>query len=344
MGKSKRAWKQIEDQARDDVVEPEDSAKHLANSNLFFVDAKGNAGGAEDLKRRKKRTLEQAPVPVAKEQKTSVAVEPASMPTPMDTKEPESAPVMSQPVSQVSRWKKRHTAWVATKQARKQDDKERKINLGQAGMKFDPEVELQDIWADQNPEKGVLLEKARNRGFEIDVTPLETRKRVYMRPRSKKHTERAKELVDSSGVPVCPAGASFNPDEDQRQEALQVAFTIDEKERTELAKLNKQLNPPSNVVENALPEEDDESELFPSKKPAKPKTKTQKNAKLRQIQEVYDKEKEKTQTKLGKQLNRLGSILSEVKNSEKRDEARRKAMEKLKENPDHRPKIGRAHV
>lgn len=343
MGKSKKAWKQIEDLDRDKIVandNPEATAEHLSNSNIFFVDAKGNAGGMQDLKRRKKRELEDASLPSGKEQKMAdvVMIDPSSLSAPSTV----AAPQSRQSDPQVSRWKKRHAAWVATKKANQQDEKERKLNLDQAGLKFDPNTELHDIWAEnQNPEKGVQLEKARNKGFEVDVTPMEVRKRVYMRPRDKKHVEKAKEHVDPTGTKVAPSGASFNPDEDERQAALQVAYDIDQKERADKAKLHEQLNPPSNIVENALPEEDDESALFPSKKAAKAKTKAQRNAKMRQIQEEYEKEKEKTQAKLGKQIDRLGSILSEVKNEEKKSKSKRDALAKLKEHPDKRPKISK---
>jgi len=242
----------------------------------------------------------------------------------------------------VARWKRRHASWVATKSANIQDDKERRRNLAQAGMTLDANLVITDIWAeDQNPEKGVVLEKARNKGFEIDITPEQNRKRVYMRPRSKKHVERAKELVDTSGVQVCPSGASFNPAEDDRQQVLEKAYVRDEKERADAATLKAKLNPESNVVENALPAEDDESELFPIKKQSKPKTKAQKNAKLRLIQEAYDKAKEKKQVTINKQIDRLGSVLSEVKNDEKKMKARKVTLDKLKEDPDHRPKTSK---
>jgi hypothetical protein len=298
MGKSKKAWKHIEDEQRDDIVldgNPEKSVQAIANSSLFFVDSKGNTGGTEDLRRRKRALTVKASslAPNAKEQKMSssssaVAVV-ESIPTKMEV-------FKGPPSGKVARWKRRHAGWMATKSANIQDDKERRHNLAQAGMTFDANLVITDIWAeDQNPEKGVVLEKARNKGFEVDITPLENRKRVYLRPRSKKHVDRAKELVDPSGVQVCPSGASFNPDEEERQKTLEVAYLRDEKERAEEATLKAKLNPEPNVVENAFPPEDDESELFPSKKQAKPKTKAQKNAKLRQIQEAFDKAKEKTQ-------------------------------------------------
>jgi hypothetical protein len=257
-----------------------------------------------------------------------------SLPTKMEVSKP--------PGSKVARWKRRHASYVATKTANKQDDKERRLNLEQAGMTFDANLVITDIWAeDQNPEKGVVLEKARNKGFEVDVTPMENRKRVYLRPRTKKHVERSKELVDASGVQVCPSGSSFNPDESERQKALEPAFLRDEKERADAESLKVKLNPAPNVVENALPAEDDESELFPSKKQAKPKTKAQKNARLRQIQEAFDKAKEKTQVTINKQIDRLGSVLSGVKNDEKKLRARKETLDKLKEDPDHRPKTSK---
>jgi hypothetical protein len=346
MGKSKKAWKHIEDEQRDEQLLDSDQAssvKTIANSSLFFVDAKGQLGGMEDLKRRKKRPLETvqavSPSPSAKDQKMSssstsatvVAVE--SVPTKMDISRPSS-----------SKYKRRHTSGlrVVTKAAHVTDDKERRRNLALAGMTFDANLIITDIWAeDQNPEKGVILEKARNKGFEVDITPLQNRKRVYLRPRTKKQVEMSKELVDTSGVQVCPAGASFNPDEAERQKALEPAYLRDEKERTEAAELKAKLNPDPKIVENAFPEEDDESELFPSKKQAKPKTKAQKNAKLRLIQEAFDKAKDKKQVTINKQIDRLGSVLSEVKNNEKKLKVRKENLDKLKEDPDRRPKTSK---
>jgi len=102
MGKSKRAWKQIEDPERDELPENvEDTAKHLDNSNLFFVDAKGNTGGIQDTQRRKKQR----------------ALEASSTPSEKDVVMTDFNTVVRQPASQMSRWKKRHAAWTATKQA-----------------------------------------------------------------------------------------------------------------------------------------------------------------------------------------------------------------------------------
>jgi len=339
MGKSKKAWKHIEDEQRDELLldeGQESSVKAIANSSLFFVDAKGKLGGAEDLKRRKKRSLEmvQAASPPSKEPEMSSVPAVEGVSTKME--------VSRLPSSKVARWKRRHASWVAAKSANTQDEKERRRNLAQAGMTFDASLVITDIWAeDQNPEKGVMLEQARNKGFEVDTTPLQNRKRVYLRPRTKQHVERAKELVDTSGVQVCPSGASFNPDEAERQKALEPAFLRDEKERAEAEALKKKLNPDPNIVENAFPPEDDESELFPSKKQAKPKTKAQKNAKLRKIQDAFDNAKDKTQVTINKQIDRLGSVLSEVKKDEKKIRARKETLDKLKENPDHRPKTSK---
>jgi len=284
MGKSKKGWKNIEDAQRDELLldeGQENSVKAIANSSLFFVDAHGKLGGTEDLKRRKRSraTVVQAASlePTAKEQKMSasaaIMVSVESLPTKMEVSRP--------PGSKVARWKRRHASYVAIKSANKQDDKERRRNLEQAGMTFDANLVITDIWAEeQNPEKGVVLEQARNKGFEVDVTPMENRKRVYMRPRTKKHVERSKELIDTSGVQVCPSGASFNPDEAERQKALEPAYLRDEKERADAEVLKAKLNPASNIVENAFPAEDDESELFPSKKQSKPRTKAQKKCKI----------------------------------------------------------------
>jgi len=354
MGKAKKAWKQIQDEQLDDLLQENksegESVKTLTNDSLFFVDAKGNSGGTQDLKRRKRAAVESEndgsgsgggsskaqkldeslllSAPDASSSSQSSALVPTKMGRPIGP-----------PSSKVARWKRRHATWVNTKASNQRDDIERKRNLQLAGMKFSAEATL-DIWG-EDPEKGVKAEKVRNKGFEVDTTPLESRKRVYMRPRSKQHVERAKELVDPSGTQVLPSGGSFNPDEEERQKALLEAYIRDEKERKEEAELKAKLNPNPGIVPNALPEEDDESELFPSKKLAKPKTKAQKNSKTRQIQEAFDKAKEKQQASLHKQIARLGSIASEVKNEEKKLKVRHEALEKLKEHPDHRPKTSK---
>lgn len=346
MGKSKKAWKHIEDDQRDVQLldeGQENSVKAIANSSLFFVDAKGKLGGTEDAK-RKKRSLEtvQAPSlgPSAKEQKTAVS---SSSSSSSSVAVVESLSTKME-VSKPSKWKRRQETGLraVTKAAHVADDKERRRNLALAGMTFDPNLVMTDLWAEeQNPERGVQAEKVRNKGFEVDITPVENRKRLYLRPRTKKQVEMARELVDSSGVQVCHPGASFNPVEEDRQKALEPAYLRDEKERADAADLRAKLHPDPKIVENALPESDDESELFPSKKQAKPKTKAQKNAKLRQIQEAYDKAKEKKQIAIGKQIDRLGSVLSEVKNDEKKMKARKESLDKLKEAPDHRPKTSK---